>query len=297
MKNCILSFFLVFPFWLNAQPSEKLAVKWEELTAPDFVKAVSQSGKVCILPIGVVEKHGPHMPLGTDLIDIRATVLEAVKQEYAVVFPEYYVSQINEARHQPGVIAYSPDLIWKMLLETTHEIARNGFEKIIFVNGHGGNGSLLPYFCMSLLSEKREYAVYLFEPAPDSMEHSNVEKLMSKLSPDAGGGHAGATETSFMMAVRPDLIKMEQAEAQSGEDQNRLSDLNYSYTGIWWYANFPNHYSGIAKYATPELGMALLNEDVNQLVKMIREVKADKKVQELQKEFYMRSEHPIDTKQ
>jgi len=297
MKNIIFCFLSIFPFALSAQTSEKLAVKWEELTAPDFVKAVSQSGKVCILPIGVVEKHGPHMPLGTDLIDIRATVLEAVKQEYAVVFPEYYVSQINEARHQPGVIAYSPDLIWKMLLETTHEIARNGFEKIIFVNGHGGNGSLLPYFCMSLLSEKREYAVYLFEPAPDSVEHSNVEKLMNKLSLEAGGGHAGATETSFMMAVRPDLIKMNQAEAQSGEDQNRLSDLNYSYTGIWWYAKFPNHYYGQAKYATPELGMALLNEDVSQLIKMIREVKADSKVLELQKEFYKGSERPIDTKQ
>ncbi|MFA6400038.1 MAG: creatininase family protein [Salinivirgaceae bacterium] len=296
MKKFIVCFLFVFPLWLSAQQSDNLAVKWEELTTPDFVKAVSQSGKVCILPIGVVEKHGPHMPLGTDLINIRATVFEAVKQEYAVVFPEYYVSQINEARHQPGVIAYSPDLIWKMLLETCDEIARNGFEKIIFVNGHGGNGSFLPYFCMSLLSEKRDYAVYLFQPAPDSVEHLKVEKLMNKLSPEAGGGHAGATETSFMMAVRPDLIKMNEAETQSGEDQNHLPDLNYSYTGIWWYAKFPNHYFGHGKYATPELGQAMLTEDVSQLVKMIREVKTDTKVLELQKEFYERSEHPIDTK-
>lgn len=126
-----------------------LPAKWEELTAPNFVKAVAQSGKVCIIPTGIIEKHGPHMPLGTDLIDARAQVLNAVKEEYAVVFPEYYVGQINEARNQPGVIAYSPDLIWKMLHETCNEISRNGFEKIIIVNGHGGNNDLLKYFCMS----------------------------------------------------------------------------------------------------------------------------------------------------
>jgi creatinine amidohydrolase len=111
-----------------------LPAKWEELTAPNFVKAVSQSGKVCIIPTGIIEKHGPHMPLGTDLIDARAQVLNAVKEEYAVVFPEYYVGQINEARNQPGVIAYSPDLVWKMLQETCNEISRNGFDKIIIVN-------------------------------------------------------------------------------------------------------------------------------------------------------------------
>lgn len=273
-----------------------LPTKWEELTAPDFVKAVSQSVKVCIIPLGIIEKHGPHLPLGTDLIDVRAQVLNAVKEEYAVVFPEYYAGQINEARHQPGVIAYSPDLVWKMLQETCNEIARNGFEKIIFVNGHGGNNDLVRYFCMSLLSEKRNYAVYLFQPKTDPNEHKKVEELMRKVPPSTGE-HAGATETSYMMAVRPDLVKMDKASTQSGEDLNRLVNLPNTYTGIWWYAKFPNHYAGDGKYATPELGKALLEEDVRQLVRMIREVKADTKVPELQKRFYEASQHPLDTKQ
>ena len=111
MKKIIACFLLVIPFYMSAQESDNLATKWEELTAPDFVKAVTQSGKVCILPLGVIEKHGPHMPLGTDLIDVRATVIEAVKEEYAVVYPEFYAGQINEPRHQPGTISYSPDLV------------------------------------------------------------------------------------------------------------------------------------------------------------------------------------------
>ncbi len=273
-----------------------LPAKWEELTAPDFVKAVSQSGKVCIIPMGIIEKHGPHMPLGTDLIDARAQVLNAVKEEYAVVFPEYYVGQINEARHQPGVIAYSPDLIWKMLQETCNEISRNGFEKIILVNGHGGNNDLVKYFCMSQLSEKRNYAIYLFQPKTDPNEHKKVEELMKKLPPSTGE-HAGAMETSYMLVVRPDLVKLNNASTQSGDDLNRLANLPDVYTGIWWYAKFPNHYAGDGKFANVELGRALLEEDTKQIVRMIREVKADTKVPELQKQFYEATTHPIDTKQ
>jgi len=292
-------FLLCFPGWMLAQQPQgnnSLSPKWEELTAPDFVRAVEKSGKVCIVPLGIIEKHGPHMPLGTDLIIVRATVLTAVRQEYAVVFPEFYTGQINEARHQPGTVAYSPELVWKMLQETCDEIARNGFEKIILVNGHGGNNSLLPYFCMSLLSQKRNYAVYLFQPRTDSAAHARVEKLMKKLPPDAGG-HAGTTEASVMKVVRPDLLKMDQVSSESGENLNRLSALPDAYTGIWWYARYPNHYEGNAKYASEELGKALFDEDVVQLVRMIKEVKADTRVKELQEQFYREAENPLNTKQ
>ncbi len=290
-------FLSLLPFSQKTSAAESnLPAKWEELTTPDFVKAVAKSGKVCIIPTGIIEKHGPHMPLGTDLIDARAQVLNAVKEEYAVVFPEYYVGQINEARNQPGVIAYSPDLVWKMLQETCNEISRNGFEKIIIVNGHGGNNDLLKYFCMSQLSEKRNYAIYLFQPKTDSNEHKKVEELMKKLPP-ATGEHAGAIETSYMLAVRPDLVKMDNASAQSGADQDRLASLPDVYTGIWWYAKFPNHYAGDGKFANVELGRAMLEEDTKQLVRMIREVKADKKVPDLQKQFYEATTHPLDTKQ
>lgn len=297
MKKFMLCFLLVIPLYLIAQESDNLATKWEELTAPDFVKAVSQSSKVCILPLGVIEKHGPQLPLGTDLIDVRALVVEAVKEEYAVVYPEFYAGQINEARHQPGTISYSPDLVWQLLMETCNEIARNGFEKIIFVNGHGGNNDLLPYFSMSLLSEKRDFVVYLFQPKHDDQEYAEVEKLVMKLPSGAAGEHAGSSETSLMMVVRPDLVKLDVANTQSGENLDRLSNLENSYTGIWWYAKYPNHYAGNAKYANAELGKALLKEDVNQLVKMIREVKSDTKVKELQDEFYDKSKNPINTKQ
>ena len=126
--------------------AQELSPKWEELTAADFVKALQASSGVCLLPFGIIEKHGPSGPLGTDLINVRAATLQAVKQQYAIVFPEYYFGQIAEARHQPGTVAYHSDLQLALLQATTDEMARNGCHKVLIVNGHGGNTALLQYF-------------------------------------------------------------------------------------------------------------------------------------------------------
>src|SRR5579863_6918211 len=122
-------------------PEAKLSVHWEELTAADFREGIRRSQGTCLLPFGILEKHGPHLPLGTDLLDVRYAALHAAEREYAVVFPEYYFGQIAEARHEPGTIAYSRDLQLALLQETTDEMARNGCKKVIIVNGHGGNES------------------------------------------------------------------------------------------------------------------------------------------------------------
>ena len=131
---------------LNLFGQTKLAINYEDLTAPDFVKAVQQSSGVCLLTLGILEKHGPHLPLGTDIYECRKVASTAAEQEYCLVFPTYFAGQINEARHQPGTIAYSPELIWNMLQETCDELSRNGLKKIIIVNGHGGNNDFLRYF-------------------------------------------------------------------------------------------------------------------------------------------------------
>src|SRR6266700_2188193 len=91
----------------SAATQTKLSVRWEELTAEDFRSAVQQSEGTCLLPFGILEKHGPHLPLGTDLLDVRHAALAAAQKEFAVVYPEYYFGQIFEARHEPGIVAYS----------------------------------------------------------------------------------------------------------------------------------------------------------------------------------------------
>ena len=269
----------------------KLSTHWEELTAEDFVQGIHQSGGVCLLPFGILEKHGPHLPLGTDLLDVRHAALGAADQEYAVVFPEYYFGQIFEAKHEPGTIAYSRTIQLNLLQETTDEMARNGCKKIIIVNGHGGNESLLPYFAQTQLAMPHDYVLYVFgipSPPPGGPAKKST-------GPDM---HAGEGETSTMLISRPDLVHMDRANKESGADQARLQQLpDTLYTAIWWYARFPEHYSGNGAVATKELGQYEMNSWIDQIVKAIRAVKADNTSLQLQNEFYQKSTHPLDTKQ
>lgn len=183
----------------QATPSSaKLSVHWEELTASDFREGIHRSQGACLLPFGILEKHGPHLPLGTDLLDVRHAALHAAEQEYAVVFPEYYFGQIAEAKHEPGTMAYSRSLQLALLQETTDEMARNGCKKILIVNGHGGNSSLLPYFAQTQLDKPHDYVVYVFDER--TPEHGGPPK---KTKIDM---HAGESETSKMMIARPDVV-------------------------------------------------------------------------------------------
>jgi creatinine amidohydrolase len=274
---------------LPALAQQKLSVHWEELTAPDFAQAISRSGGTCLLPFGIIEKHGPHLPLGTDLLDVRYATLKAAEQEYAVVFPEYYFGQIFEAKHQPGTVAYSARLQLDLLQETTDEMARNGCKKVIIVNGHGGNEYLLPYFAQTQLDTPHDYVLYvlgLVETPPGGPQ--------KKTSMDM---HAGESETSAMMISRPDLVHMDRAASQSGADQARLHLPENLYTGIWWYARFPNHYSGEGAAATRELGQFKMDNWIKAIVESIKGVKADQNSLKLQNEFYEKAKHPLDTKQ
>jgi creatinine amidohydrolase len=275
------------------KPDAGLSVHYEELTAPDFVQAVAKSESTCVIPLGILEKHGPHLPLGTDLIDCREVALRAAKQEYTIIYPAYYIGQIFEAKHQPGTVAYSPWMMFEFLQETCDELGRNGIKKIILLSGHGGNEHFLPFFCQCQLASKKDYAVYLFDPAEDNAREAAINKLRRTTL----DGHAGEKETSEMLAHRPDLVHMDRANLQSGEDQKRLTNLKHAYTGIWWYASQPNHYRGYGNYGNKELGEMLINSEVGLLVEMIRSVKQDTVTLELQNQFFKDSETPLKTKQ
>ncbi len=275
-----------------SQNPKPLPVRYEELTAPDFVRAVARSGATCVVPLGILEKHGPHLPLGTDLIDCREVSLRAAADEYTIVFPPYFVGQIFEAKHQPGTIAYGSRMMLDFLQQTCDELARNGLKKIILVNGHGGNDAFLHYFCQSQLESRKDYTVYLFEPAYDEA----TEARLAKLRKTTLDGHAGESETSVMLAHRPDLVQLAKADDESGADQKRQAGLKHAYTGIWWYAGQPNHYRGIGSAGNIEFGKAELEAESGALVEMIRTVKKDAITLELQNKFFDDAARPLETK-
>jgi creatinine amidohydrolase len=289
-RGIVLSLFVLFFSAEVCLSQANLSPKWEELTGPDFIAAVHQSQGVCVLPFGIIEKHGAHLPLGTDLLDVRFAVFNAVRQEYAVVFPEYYFGQIFEAQQQPGTVAYSLPTQLTLLQETVKEMARNGCKKVVIVNGHGGNDSLLPLFAQAQLATPRDYVVYVF--GLPNLDVPGRPAMKTKMDM-----HGGESETSHMLIARPDLVHVDRATLESGADQKRQSLPENVYTGIWWYARFPNHYSGEGAAASKELGEFDQKEWSRQIAEALKAIKADQVSLKLQNQFFEASQHPIDTPQ
>jgi creatinine amidohydrolase len=176
-----------------------------------------------------------------------------------------------------------------LLQETTDEMGRNGCKKIIVVNGHGGNENLLPFFAQSQLEKQHDYVVYVL-----GLVENPPGGPAKKTSMDM---HAGELETSTMLVSRPDLVYMDRANQQSGADLGRLQLPANLYTGIWWYARFPNHYSGDGAAATHELGEHKMNGWIDAIENSIKAVKADRTSLQLQMEFFEKAMHPLDTRQ
>ena len=149
------------------------------------------------------------------------------------------------------------------------------------MNGHGGSTSFLQYFCQSQLAKPKDYAVYLFTPSVDAGTQAKISSLRKTTT----GGHADEMESSVVMAIRPDRVKPDHASDESGADRNRLTLAN-AYTGIWWYAKYPNHYAGDAKDANAALGEIIVNQRVGQFAELIKAVKADSTTLRLQDEFF-----------
>lgn len=269
-------------------------MRWEELTGDAFTTAVEQSQGVCLVPLSVVERHGHHLPLGTDTYIGRAVVTRAAAREPVVVFPDYIFTQIPEARHLPGTIAIDPDVMVQLLDTVCREIARNGLPKIVLVNAHGGNTGLVSLFNMLQLYRPHDYVVYLVQPMMQLFDGT-----IDLPWPREREGHAGPGETSIMLQVRPELVQMEQVpDDDEGAAQGRLRTLQAAgvQTGMWWYADHPTHYQGDAQAATAEAGEYLLDTLAQAVVNAVRAIKADGETRRLQDEFSAAARAPLTAK-
>ena len=167
-------------------------------------------------------------------------------------------------------------------------------KKIIIINGHGGNAAFLEYFGISQLSEKRDYALYWYKPAYDREVIKQAEAVSMH---DPVNQHAGNRETSMVESIVPELVHPDLAGTQQGVDLDRISNLDHVYTGIWWYASFPNHYAGDGSKATAEAGQLIMDSVVAQFADVIKDIKEDKNVPQLMEQFYKDAENPLSTKQ
>jgi creatinine amidohydrolase len=158
--------------------------------------------------------------------------------------------------------------------------------KIVLVNGHGGNTAMIRYFLQLTLQERLPYTVYSSE-FPDAGSRSR------QLLVATNDGHAGESETSAMLHLHPELVKLD-AFADYGQTLGRtrhLQDAGLS-TGIWWYADQPGHLKAEAVPFTAGKGRAIVEDHVEHLARQIMVVKDDTIAAALFDDFSSRSDQP-----
>jgi len=258
---------------------------WEELSSKEFEVQLEKCDRVCILPIGAIEKHGDHLPLGTDMIAVTSIAKAAAEIAPAIVFPYYFFGQIAEAKQFKGTISASHRLLMDALLEMCDEIHRNGFNKIIILNGHGGNNNFLQFFAQMFPGINRPYAVYTCFAG--SKNEEQMAAIIKKTGVEEMGYHAGFGETALMAYLRPDLVNLGKAVVAESVDLGRLDNITKLnvYTGFNWYASFPNHFAGDPSKATEEAGEFIFKMIVNNVAEVINEVKKDNVSLSLIEEF------------
>jgi creatinine amidohydrolase len=256
-------------------------MQWENLTSNEFALAVRATG-VCILPMGVVERHSTHLPLGTDYLSGHAIACLAAEKEKSVVFPPFYFGQIYEARCFAGTITLKPTLLLELVQGVLDEIGRNGFKKVILYNAHGSNDYYLPFLTQCSLWEQKPYSIYLYTGELSTERQQAWDKLLE--SPEHG--HACECESSVLMASYPELVDMSNVSPEPGIALHRLEHLKANFSAIWWYSDYPHHYAGDARSASVEKGLKLRQIKVEALAEYIRAVKADQVVPALEREFF-----------
>ncbi|NLO72505.1 MAG: creatininase family protein [candidate division WS1 bacterium] len=262
---------------------------WEEMTQPDFAEAVKAAQGTCLLPIGCIERHGDHLPLGQDTLMTSELARRVAAIEPVVVFPSLWTGQIHENKNYPGTVALRHDVILALLDNLCEEISRNGLKKIILLNGHGGNEFILPTFMWTMLEKPRDYTLYMLRLGEYTSVLAKDEQWKSMMV-SSYDYHGGEGETSAMLAVRPDLVRMDQV-GKPGVSHERLKHLPGVVTAQWWYAAYPEQYAGDATHATAEKGEYAVGKWVDRIAEWVKTIKEDTVTPELEKEYFSKIQH------
>lgn len=262
-------------------------MKWIDLVPSEFARLAKEE-KICVVPMGSLERHGEHIPFGCDLVVAETIADLASKLEPCVVFPGYFLGQVHEAACFTGTVNLPPAMAIEVLAKVLDGIAANGFEKIVILNGHGGNSHFLEYFAMSQLDAERDYVLYIINGESTMLEDEKVK--MQSLWETSILGHACELETSIYMACRPGLVRLDLITDPVSKPLGRFEHLRSQdiHNALWWYADFPQNVVGMPGAATEEKGRQALEIMVKATARALRVIKDDETAPRLQREFLER---------
>jgi len=241
---------------------------WNELTS-DELGRMPKAKTVVLFPIGSLEIHGNHLPLGVDgLVIERVAQLAAEKEPPSLVLPTLDYAYANENAHFPGGISLSAKTLISVVEEICDEVSRNGFNKIILLNGHGGNNHILRTIQRDMLRQRRNYITYLYlEP------WSPIEEDIKELAKGATIDHACEIETSIALYLMGHLVKLSKVQKEAKTGVSKLPD-NVK-TTVSWQGYCIEGYVGDPRRATLEKGKRLADKWVNEVASLIKTARED----------------------
>jgi len=289
-----------------------METRWLYHTSETFPSLVEEAKGVCVIPMGCVEKHGLHLPLGADIMEASAIVYEASKLETACVFPDFtFGDYCNAAPGQPaGTITLPLETETLLLEQLCEQISRNGCKKILICNAHGGNKVWLSTFLRKLANKKRDFVCAVCTLPFSSTHKILAEQLLEKGSgavPELSAedeaylldfynqgktaGHACISETALIMAIAPEAVHLDRLGIESGLSAHKtdyLNDVGIQIVNGGWDINYPNSYEGHDPVDCNErIGRAALRVAAEKLARAIKVYKEDENVlkwhQEMQK--------------
>jgi creatinine amidohydrolase len=250
---------------------------WAERTAPEIRELGDRSGSVLVVPVGSIEQHGNHMPVGTDsiLADAIASggAARAGDDVPVLVTPPVWTGSSPHHLSLGGTISLSHDGLLDLLREVADTALENGFDGILFVNGHGGNAAIVSTAVNAIGEEHADVeslGVTYFELAAPFVDEIRDSEI-------GGMAHAGEFETSLMLHLCPDLVREDEMEATMLEEpyEDSLSDM-YEGGPISVYREFESFSEtgaiGAPELATAEKGAELYDRLCDRIADVVREI-------------------------
>jgi creatinine amidohydrolase len=248
---------------------------WVEMTWEDFAGA-EKTRWIAVLPVAAVEQHGPHLPLGTDAIIAEAYLARArelLPEELAVSFlPMLSVGTSQEHRAFPGTLTLSAEGLIRALTEIGESVHRAGLRKLVIANSHGGNVS-----AVDLVTRELRVRANMLAIACSWSGFGYPDGLLTR-EEQIHGIHAGAIETSILLAAHPGLVRTQRAQnfaSTTLEIAREFRHLGIDRPGrLGWMSQdlHPSGAMGDATAATAEKGKAAIEHGARAFVELLAEV-------------------------
>jgi len=245
------------------------------LTWTDIQSMPDKENVVIIQPVGAIEQHGPHLPIIVDSA-IAVSVLGKALAKLDPTVPAYalpplYYGKSNEHWHFPGTITLSAQTLLAVLVEMAESIYRSGFRKLVLLNAHGGQPQVMEIASRDIHQKYEDFLVFpLF-----TWRVPHIAKELLSPKELEFGIHAGDAETSLLLSILPEQVKMERAVAEypHGLPEDSLLSMEGKLPFAWVTRDLTQ--SGVlgdATVATREKGDRLLESVSDGWVQVIQDI-------------------------